>query len=376
MQMAKLDIHSGDPVATLRAFLAGILGLEQIDAVLVPRRLPAGPMVMPALVSDPAGLDGMDPLAPAFALNAAKMVSRLTRKPLGRSLAVMLRPCEIRAFIELAKLNQGSLEEVILLGLDCLGAMINRDYIRYAGDDPKAATRRFYKQVMAGEEPDDPPLAPACRGCEQPLADGADLAVLLYGVDTGQHLIVEAKSEKGSSLLDGLALAPADPPPARAPKVQMLLEKRIEARDRMFAATLAATDSVEKLGAYLASCVNCYNCRVACPVCYCRECVFVTDAFEHEPRQYLSWAGRKGALKMPTDTLFYHLTRLAHMSTACVGCGQCSNACPNDIPVMELVRSVAHHTQAAFDYRAGADVADEPPLTVFKEKEFEEVVGV
>jgi len=79
---------------------------------------------------------------------------------------------------------------------------------------------------------------------------------------------------------------------------------------------------------------------------------------------------------MPTDTLFYHLTRLAHMSTACVGCGQCSNACPNDIPVMELFRMVAHRTQAAFGYRAGADPCQPPPLTEFREREFEEVVGV
>jgi formate dehydrogenase subunit beta len=126
----------------------------------------------------------------------------------------------------------------------------------------------------------------------------------------------------------------------------------------------------------LAACVNCYNCRVACPVCYCRECVFVTDVFDHDPAQYFGWAKRKGALKMPTDTLFYHLTRLAHMSTACVGCGQCSNACPNGIPVMELFRTVAHRTQAAFDYRAGVDVDQKPPLTEFKEKEFEEIVGI
>jgi formate dehydrogenase subunit beta len=121
-----------------------------------------------------------------------------------------------------------------------------------------------------------------------------------------------------------------------------LLESRTACRDQMFAETAAATDSVEKLGNYMANCVNCYNCRVACPVCYCKECVFVTDVFNHDPAQYLRWAQRKGAVKMPTDTVFYHLTRLTHMSTACVGCGQCSNACPNDIPVMELFRLVGH----------------------------------
>jgi formate dehydrogenase subunit beta len=43
---------------------------------------------------------------------------------------------------------------------------------------------------------------------------------------------------------------------------------------------------------------------------------------------------------------------------------------------MELFRSVALRTQNAFDYRAGMDIADKPPLSEFKEHEFEEVVGI
>jgi len=144
----------------------------------------------------------------------------------------------------------------------------------------------------------------------------------------------------------------------------------------MIVETDAATGNLESLTAYLANCVNCFNCRVACPVCYCRECVFVTDVFDHEPFQYLLWAEKKGVIKMPTDTVFYHITRLAHMSTACVGCGQCSNACPNDIPVMELFRTIAHRIQPAFDYLAGRSLDERPPLSEFREDEFEDVVGI
>jgi formate dehydrogenase (coenzyme F420) beta subunit len=66
----------------------------------------------------------------------------------------------------------------------------------------------------------------------------------------------------------------------------------------MFAQTREQTDSLAKLAPTWA-CVNCYNCRVACPVCYCRECVFVTDVFDHEPFQYLAWARRKGRSRCP-----------------------------------------------------------------------------
>ena len=79
---------------------------------------------------------------------------------------------------------------------------------------------------------------------------------------------------------------------------------------------------------------------------------------------------------MPTDTVFYHLTRMVHMSTSCVGCGQCSNACPNDVPVVELFRTVALRTQSAFGYEPGQRLEDKPPLSEFREKEFEEVVGL
>lgn len=64
------------------------------------------------------------------------------------------------------------------------------------------------------------------------------------------------------------------------------------------------------------------------------------------------------------------------MSTACVGCGQCSNACPNEIPVMELFRTIAYKTQKAFVYEAGRSPDEPPPLSVFREDEFAEVVGI
>ena len=188
-------------------------------------------------------------------------------------------------------------------------------------------------------------------------------------------MLVIANTPEGEALLDVLQLPAAAEPDRRKEAIAALVAGRKAHRDQMLQATAEDTDDLDKLMTYLANCVNCYNCRVACPVCYCKECVFVTDVFDHEPTQYLRWAKRKGMLKMPTDTVFFHITRLAHMSTACVGCGQCSNACPNNVPVMELFRTIARHTQAAFDYVAGRSVEEEPPLAVFREGEFSELTG-
>jgi formate dehydrogenase (coenzyme F420) beta subunit len=375
---AKIDVKDKDLLTSLQGLFQSILENEDISAILVPQHLPMKNMVMPMLVTDPERLNGVDPLAPAFPMNAAKVVSRLTRRAIGGKIAAVLRPCEIRAFIELVKLKQGHVEDVVLVGIDCLGAYKNTDYFRFVGENVTESTMRFYQSVLSGQgaQIDGIDLAPACKACEHPIPDGADILIGLLGIDTNDHLLVQARTPKGEDLIGKLNLSPAEEPAARKDTIDSLIAERIVFRDNMITETNEATDSLEKMATYFANCVNCYNCRVACPVCYCKECVFVTDVFNHDPSQYLQWAKRKGIIKMPTDTVFYHITRLAHMSTACIGCGQCSNACPNDIPVMELFRTVALRTQKAFGYEAGQSIEDEPPLSVFREDEFEEVVGI
>ena len=375
---AKIDVENGDLLSSLREFFRTILELGDINAILVPQKLPMKNMVMPTLVSDPAHLEGVDPLAPVFPMNAAKLVSKLTRKPFGGKIVAVLRPCEIRAFIELIKLKQGNMDEVVLLGVDCMGAYKNADYFRFVGEDVSGSTRRFCESVLSGKGTamEAVELAPACKACEYPIPENADILLGLFGVDTNRQILVQARSRIGEDLMNQLKLPETTEPSKRAAAVESIIAERTVYRDRMFDETRDATDSLEKLTTYLANCVNCFNCRVACPVCYCKECVFVTDVFDHEPSQYLKWANKKGLIKMPTDTVFYHITRIAHMSTACIGCGQCSNACPNDISVMELFRTASYRTQKAFEYEPGRSIEDDPPLSVFREEELTDIVGV
>lgn len=363
---AKIEVKDGDILASIRGFLKKVLQTDEIAAMLVPQNLPMKQMIMPVLVTEADHLDSADPLAPAFPMNGASLVSKLTRKGAGGRIAAILRPCEIRAFIELVKLNQGKRDHLVIIGIDCMGAYTNRDYRSFT-----EKSGNLSEAEVSQEE-----LSTACRACEHPVPSGADILIALFGIDTEKNIMVQGLTPEGESLLNAVGLPEWEEPAERKPAVEALIKSRKEYRDEMFAETADQINTLEKLTSYLAGCVNCYNCRVACPVCYCKECVFVTDVFKHEPAQYLQWAARKGAVKMPTDTLFYHLTRLAHMSTACVGCGQCSNACPNDIKVMELFRTIAHRTQRAFDYEAGRSADEMPPLSQFREKEFSEVVGI
>ncbi|BBO82192.1 hypothetical protein DSCO28_27580 [Desulfosarcina ovata subsp. sediminis] len=379
-QAVSIPIQDHDLLTGMRSFLTAIMEKSGIDAMLVPARLSVKNRIMPMLVSDPACLTEADPLSPAFPVNAAQQLTRLTRQPAGGRLAAVLRPCEVRAFNELVKLNQGRREDVLIISLDCPGALSNNDFRTFADgyDSLDAASRAFSATAFSSAPAGDlPEVTRACRACDHPICDGGDIGIELFGDDQATGPVARAHTESGQAALTGLDLSPPQAPAeGRKAAVQSILAARRKYRDGMFAEVAEATNTIPALSAYLADCVNCYNCRGACPVCYCTTCVFSTDTFRHEPFQYVQWARRKGEIKMPTDTLFFHLTRMAHMSCACVGCGQCTNACPNDIPLSDLFTYVARHTQGAFDYRAGLDINARPPMNGFEEEEYPEIVGL
>ncbi len=363
---------------TLAKLLGDLLRKEVVRGVMVPATQPSGPMVHQTLVADPDSLEVVDPFAPVVPTNGAKLVASLTGKPSGQPLAAVLRSCEVRGFIELAKLHQGNTDDLLIIGLDCLGRYENRDFLAREdkGDGAslaflKAATNGGDTKLSSGAD-----IADACKACEDVVPKGVDLRLCVLGADLDKSLWIEAVTEKGEAALETLGLTPNGEVPAeRDEALSKLVGERQTFREAMLKAFEEKTPDIATLSETVAACINCYNCRVACPVCYCRECVFGTDTFRHEGEQYLKWSLKRGQVKMPTDTVFYHLTRMVHMSTLCVGCGQCTSACPNDVPVMELFTSVAKRTQARFDYVPGRSLEEGQPLAIFHAEEYDDVTG-
>lgn len=364
----------GNPTRALQRMLAGLLDQGVVDAVLVPTRQPHGHAVMQSLVSDAAALTLADPLAPVVFTNAATLLSSLTHTPTEKTVAAVVRSCEVRAFVERVKLKQGAVQSLLIIGLDCFGRFENRDFLCLAAqhEDP---TRDFLRACPESEALHGFHVARACKACEHPVAPSVDLRICLFGESIFDEIHLEAVTDAGAAALEALALPKVDDLPNRKGAVSALVQKRIAFRSQMFEDCLSRTRDMDGLRNATAACINCYNCRVACPLCYCRECVFSTDLFRHDSIKYLSWSRKRGMIRMPTDTLFYHLTRMIHMSALCVGCGQCSSACPNGIDVMELFRTTAAATQARFDYEPGRDFSEKQPMATFHENEFPDVTG-
>jgi formate dehydrogenase subunit beta len=352
----------GNPQAAIRSVLRGLLDAKLADAVMVASPTPYSALPMPTLISDPAKLEAADPLAPVAPFNAARQAASLLRHDSGRRVAVVLRPCEVRALVELTKLHQCTLENSILVGIECFGRLENSVYLETLKEAPDL-TVAFYQSDGYQAR-----TTAACQACIAFQPAAVDAAIRLLGHEPAESVGLEALTEKGRSLLDAIGIAAAQPPDGRETAAAATLERRRQRRAALLREAGEQTHSMVKLQEYFATCLNCYNCRVACPVCYCRECVFGTDVFAHPPEVLLRRAAKRGVVKLPTDTTMFHLTRMAHMSHACVACGHCTSVCPSHIPVADVFIKVAAETQALYHYEPGRDVNEPIPLLVFEEE--------
>jgi formate dehydrogenase (coenzyme F420) beta subunit len=363
-----IPVNNGDALSAVRGFLHQLLEERAVDAIYCPVRLDGGAIV-PTLVTEPTFIDQADPLTPIMTINGARAVSLLTRTGDQKKLGVVLRPCEIRALIELVKLKQASLENTIIIGMDCPGTCEVVEFFDNAANGNFTLTSYIESAVSLNEPAvGSLHLRSACQICTQPIPEHADIHLHLLGIDINQGIPVTFKDDLKSSLpfLKESEFQSTD----IQPKLHQMLADRREARQERLDEIKEQMQSNGGFSSLFDNCIRCHNCMTVCPICYCKICLFRTQSFDHLPEHYYGVARRKGALRMLPDTTLFHMTRLNHMSLSCVSCGMCTSACPMDIPVGTIFTTIGAQVQAVFDYAPGHSVGDPIPLTTFKADEW------
>lgn len=373
MKAALVKVKDGSPRQAALELFRAMLQRRIVDALIVPREVPSRRMAVPALVVSAEGLAGADPFAPVAIVNAARAVSRLAAADPGVRVGAVLRSCEIKALVEMAKLQQVMPEKVLVVGVDCLGTFEPADYYRLTetGLDVEAWLARAAGSGQVGIN--GTKVRTACTVCEAVSPAGAPMSLHWVGCNVREELYLTYDGravDLGILFEDGI-LQPGELPATRQLLVESLQKQRREEAEKLCADFASRVADINRLLDELAPCLGCHNCRKVCPICVCRECVFESNLFEHEPAKYLRWASAGGAVKLPTDTLLYHLTRMHHMAVSCVGCGQCESGCPVKLPLTLLFRTVGKTLQDLFNYVPGADVNEPPPMTTYREHELE-----
>jgi len=366
-----LPVENQDVLATLRNFLKQLIVSGFLQAILVP--LENGDSVVPALVTEPDVLDSANPLLPVMPINTARAVSAITGKHTPAKIGVVLRPCEIRALIELVKLQQASLDDLTIIGMDCPGTYEVPESVANGTWKHPSGPSAYLGAAKEGKEPviDGLPLRQACQMCVQPVPENADVHIHLFGVDVMHGLPVTLKDEIASVL--NVTEAGVGGGESIDEAVSRLRAGRQKVREETLGEIRHRMNANGGIASLFTACIRCHNCMTACPVCYCKTCLFKTAAFDHEPEYYLNAAHRKGATRILGDTLLFQLTRMNHMSASCVSCGMCTSACPSDIPVGTIFSAVGEQVQHAFEYVPGQDVTEALPLITFQPNEWMEI---
>ncbi len=367
--MYSLNIDGKDGLEKLKTLFAHLLAEQKVDGVLTMIGDPEQRSAVPVLAADPVHLKLMNPYIPVQTVNAARIVSELTRD-LGDSgredrIAVLLRPCEVRATIELAKLNQVSPDHFYLIGFDCPGTFPVTEF-HHQLEDQKRDMETMTSELMGGfADADSPGLRAACTMCDGFYAASGDLNISWIGTDSSD-LAVTVLSEKGKELIQGF-----EPDKPADSSIREKILEAITVRKR--------ENQPEEIGALLdliSTCIRCYNCRDVCPICYCKECLLTPEKMGYSSMRHLARARKKGKLTMPVDTLLFHLTKMNHMASSCVSCGLCEQACPSGIPLSRIYNLMSREVQMLFDYQAGRDIDEKLPVVTFKEQELPEVEDV
>lgn len=351
---------------TVLGFLRKALDQETVDAVILPKRVPSGDSFAYLIIGDTSILEGASPLPPIIPVQGAKAISRLTRQGrVRKKILAVMHPCEIRATIELYKLLQAERDNVFFLSFDCSGVLPLADYV----ENPETNDQTFREAFQNWESEE---MRPVCKICTEFSAPASDLHIGLLGADEGEVLLIPF-SPAGEQILGSLGMNPDTPVDDWEKEVAGLKNERGQKRQAYFESLKPEIKGPEKLSETLSGCINCHNCMRVCPVCYCRQCYFDSDAFKLSPENFLKRAEKRGSLRLPADTMLFHLGRMSHMIHSCVSCGTCEDACPMNIPVAQLFSLAADEAQKLFDYQPGRD-ADEPlPTVVYQEEEFQEV---
>ena len=342
-----------------------------VKAIFLPMEVEGG-LVAPGLLTDPDRTGESRTLSPYMPMNTARVLQMMTKTvPPSERVAVVLRPCEARALVELVKLKQISQENLIVISIDCVGTYAVEEYKQLlAGTgDPGA---RLVEGVNKGNE--DEHVREACRSCLYPVAPWADIRIGFLGLDDKQQFLIEALTEGGEKVIRDLGMKVADLPlKERESFLKKLLAQRKKDEQRVLEEQHKELRGADKLLTALSACIGCRNCMTMCPICYCKECLFNSPTFELEADRYLGLAQKRGATRMPSDMLLFHITRMAHMAHSCVACGMCEEACPMGVPVFRLFKAASEKVQALFNYEPGRDLEEEIPIATFREEELEKV---
>ena len=300
-------------------------------------------------------------------------------------IAVVAKPCDAKAIIELAKRIQINLDNLLLIGVNCTGTlppvqaktMIKEEFEVDPADviAEDIENNKLIIRLKDGtkKEKDLAELEERgygrrenCRRCETNIPIMTDIACGKWGTTDNNTTFIEVCAERGSDFIEAAIEAgyikveepSGDAKETRKKKDEEAIELARQWQQKDFA-SLKEMSADEKFSYWFGQfnqCIKCYGCRDACPICYCKDCYLEADRGLVSPGE------------IPPDVMF-PMVRITHVMDSCVNCGQCQDACPMELPIARLTFLLNRELAGIFKYEPGMDVGELPPLRTVTDEE-------
>lgn len=287
---------------------------------------------------------GPDPLrgAPLFMYNAED-VEQFMCGPLavqnpalylpeykGKKVGIVVKGCDSRSIVQLIAENIIKREEVVIIGFPCDGVV-----------DLNKVASRLVPEGDLGEVS----AATVTESSITATVNGTELTLPVAEVLADKCLRCSLPNSVEHDYFAGIAKEPSGKPDTFEDL-----------------ATLEAMSLEERMAFWekeMSRCIRCYACRNACPMCVCRDHCVSTSRDPH-------WVSQADSVR---DKLMFQVIHATHLAGRCTGCGECERACPVNIPVLMLKRTLGRAVGQLFGFAAGMSMEGTPPLLTFQIEE-------
>jgi formate dehydrogenase (coenzyme F420) beta subunit len=322
----KIETH-GDPIGTIQGFIQHIWDRARLDGMLIAVDCES----QAQLIEDPAAMDKVNPFRPLMRENLARRLPKLIQERPQRRIGALLRPCEIRALLEIDRRQPLPKDQLFLICVDCLGTYPLEEYEWRAskkGSQEQVASEalKFARQggILAYR------YRASCQTCSSPGAQSAELNIHVLGLPVREQLLVEARNSGSTDYLDLASLASGHADQAIIQQHQHVVSRQTDFHRLTFERLLQALNEflpkdLDQLIAQLENCQNCQRCMTVCPICSAE--FPLKDAEGH----YSRWA-------------------IERWLVSCAGCGMCEQACKDNLPLGVIFGSIREKLREEFNY--------------------------